>query len=327
MTLLCESSLQRPPLNPIQSIGPRCRPWSRAAPSCQSSRLASLDHLFLTRVSFTAGTGEFQFQPSDSFSTGNPASFFPCPLLLPLLFFPVPYLPSISPNMEGINHGGHGAARPQNAGLPFFGIDDAHMIPDDFSFDSPFSPTDSNKSNTNDSLLQDPIFPEWKTGAPRGGDNPDDLQKQDPLAAQIWRLYTRTKSQLPNQERMENLTWRMMAMSLKRKEREQLALAQQARYALSLSLSPSPQLHIPLSFNPFIPSLPFPPSPQRNPTKKDLGGTLLTWPAGPHKRAPKTIAPLRVASRSCVCQITPKTKATIRTTNNIRWIWIPPQTP
>ncbi|KAJ5764644.1 Nitrogen regulatory protein nrfA [Penicillium manginii] len=129
--------------------------------------------------------------------------------------------------MEGINHAGHGAARPQNSGLPFFGLDDPHMIPDDFSFGSPFSPTDSNQSNTNDNPLQDSIFPEWKTGAPRGGDNPNELQKEDPLAAQIWRLYTRTKSQLPNQERMENLTWRMMAMSLKRKEREQLALAQQ----------------------------------------------------------------------------------------------------
>jgi GATA-binding protein len=70
-------------------------------------------------------------------------------------------------------------------------------------------------------MLSDAIFPEWKTGVPRGGDNPEEMQKNDPLAAQIWKLYTRTKSQLPNQERMENLTWRMMAMSLKRKEREQ----------------------------------------------------------------------------------------------------------
>lgn len=130
--------------------------------------------------------------------------------------------------MEGMNHGGNGAARPQHSGLPFFGLDsDSQMMSDDLSLSSPFSPT---TSNNNDNFLQDPIFPEWKTGAPRGGDNPDDLQKQDPLAAQIWRLYTRTKSQLPNQERMENLTWRMMAMSLKRKEREQLA--QQARYVL-----------------------------------------------------------------------------------------------
>lgn len=109
--------------------------------------------------------------------------------------------------------------------MAFPGIDfDSHMMSDDFAFGSPFSPTSS--ANAQEGMLQDPIFPEWKTGAPRGGENPEELQRKDPLAAQIWRLYTRTKAQLPNQERMENLTWRMMAMSLKRKEREQ-----QARYA------------------------------------------------------------------------------------------------
>ena len=51
------------------------------------------------------------------------------------------------------------------------------------------------------------------------------MQKKDPLATQIWKLYSKTKTQLPNQERMENLTWRMMGMNLRRKEREQ-----QARY-------------------------------------------------------------------------------------------------
>ncbi|KAI1941106.1 Sodium- and chloride-dependent GABA transporter 1 [Ophidiomyces ophidiicola] len=51
------------------------------------------------------------------------------------------------------------------------------------------------------------------------------MQKQDPLATQIWKLYSRTKSQLPNQERMENLTWRMMAVSLRR-EREQAQFRQ-----------------------------------------------------------------------------------------------------
>ena len=44
------------------------------------------------------------------------------------------------------------------------------------------------------------------------------MQKKDPLATQIWKLYSRTKTNLPNQERMENLTWRMMAMHLRRRE-------------------------------------------------------------------------------------------------------------
>ena len=116
--------------------------------------------------------------------------------------------------MEGMHHGGHGGARPLQSAFPDI---DSHMMSDDFSFDSPFSPT---SSTAQDGMLNDSIFPEWKSGAPRG-ESPEDLQRKDPLAAQIWRLYTRTKAQLPNQERMENLTWRMMAMSLKRKEREQ----------------------------------------------------------------------------------------------------------
>ncbi|KAF3905166.1 hypothetical protein AA313_de0202549 [Arthrobotrys entomopaga] len=45
------------------------------------------------------------------------------------------------------------------------------------------------------------------------------MQKQDPLATQIWKLYSRTKVGLPNQERMENLTWRMMSMTLKKERR------------------------------------------------------------------------------------------------------------
>ncbi|PGH11569.1 hypothetical protein AJ79_04827 [Helicocarpus griseus UAMH5409] len=76
-------------------------------------------------------------------------------------------------------------------------------------------------------LLRESVFPDWRDGASRGGfDNTEEMQRQDPLATQIWKLYSRTKSQLPNQERMENLTWRMMAMSLrKKKEREQAAMS------------------------------------------------------------------------------------------------------
>lgn len=76
-------------------------------------------------------------------------------------------------------------------------------------------------------LLREAVFPDWKDGASSGGGlgDPEQLQRNDPLGTQIWRLYSRTKSQLPNQERMENLTWRMMAVNLRR-EREQA----QSRY-------------------------------------------------------------------------------------------------
>lgn len=75
-------------------------------------------------------------------------------------------------------------------------------------------------------LLQGPAFPTWneETGSD-SLETPEELQKQDPLGTQIWKLYSKTKTRLPNQERMENLTWRMMAMNLKRREREQQAAA------------------------------------------------------------------------------------------------------
>lgn len=70
-------------------------------------------------------------------------------------------------------------------------------------------------------LLQDAVFPDWRDdAAPEDFDDPDEMQKKDPLGTQIWKLYSRTKTRLPNQERMENLTWRMMAMNLRRREQQ-----------------------------------------------------------------------------------------------------------
>ncbi|KAI9701300.1 MAG: hypothetical protein M1836_001970 [Candelina mexicana] len=87
-------------------------------------------------------------------------------------------------------------------------------------------------SSARNQLLRDSFFADWKDDASRGElDNPDEMQKRDPLATQIWKLYSKTKTQLPNQERMENLTWRMMAMNLKRKEREQSRLSRESTVA------------------------------------------------------------------------------------------------
>ncbi|KAI0320784.1 hypothetical protein OF83DRAFT_1103200 [Amylostereum chailletii] len=49
----------------------------------------------------------------------------------------------------------------------------------------------------------------------------DKLAKEDPLAAQVWKMYARTKANLPHAQRMENLTWRMMALALKKKKDEE----------------------------------------------------------------------------------------------------------
>jgi GATA-binding protein, other eukaryote len=77
-------------------------------------------------------------------------------------------------------------------------------------------------------MLRDSVFPDWKDGAPRSPlESPDEMQKKDPLGMQIWKLYSTMKYQLPNQERMKNLSWRMMAMNLKRRERERQQQQQQ----------------------------------------------------------------------------------------------------
>lgn len=87
-----------------------------------------------------------------------------------------------------------------------------------------------------DELLRDTVFPAWRDDS--GGDptleSPEELQKKDPLGTQIWKLYSRTKTRLPNQERMENLTWRMMAMNLRRREQMQAAYG-----SLLLSFEPN----------------------------------------------------------------------------------------
>jgi GATA-binding protein, other eukaryote len=69
-------------------------------------------------------------------------------------------------------------------------------------------------------LLRGSAFSEWKDNAAAGDnavESPEEMRRKDPLGTQIWKLYSKTKTRLPNQERLENLTWRMMAMNLKRR--------------------------------------------------------------------------------------------------------------
>ncbi|KAH9837481.1 nitrogen regulatory protein areA-like [Teratosphaeria destructans] len=81
-------------------------------------------------------------------------------------------------------------------------------------------------------FLQESFFDTWKedaTGAATEATSPEEMQKNDPLGAQMWKLYHKTKGQLPNSERLENLTWRMMSMNLRRKELERQQLEAAAR--------------------------------------------------------------------------------------------------
>ena len=56
-------------------------------------------------------------------------------------------------------------------------------------------------------------------------ESPEEMMKKDPLATQVWKLYSRAKSQLPNAQRMENLTWRMMSMKMSQRDAERRGYA------------------------------------------------------------------------------------------------------
>ncbi|KAG1555615.1 hypothetical protein G6F49_007005 [Rhizopus delemar] len=79
-------------------------------------------------------------------------------------------------------------------------------------------------------ILSDNLFPPRKPKAmvefsedeeDSESDDEKKNKKEDPLATQVWRLYTKAKDTLPNGSRLENLTWRMMAMTLNKKKKEE----------------------------------------------------------------------------------------------------------
>ena len=70
-------------------------------------------------------------------------------------------------------------------------------------------------------MLDEPIFAAFGNDASAvSPESPTELQKNDPLGTQIWKLYSRAKTQLHNAERMSNLTWRMMALNMRRAEEQ-----------------------------------------------------------------------------------------------------------
>ena len=79
-------------------------------------------------------------------------------------------------------------------------------------------------SDTINTTLLDNLFSSKDGGGSHNGASEDTdpaaLAKEDPLATQIWRMYAKQRDQLPNAARMENLTWRLMSLTL-RKQRNQ----------------------------------------------------------------------------------------------------------
>lgn len=98
---------------------------------------------------------------------------------------------------------------------------------------------DSTFETAQKELSRAEVFDNLRNGAAGLSQSPEDLQKEDPLATQVWKFFSKTKKQLPNQERMENLTWRMMHVSLKKKQEEERAKYVSLSFAFLVALSPS----------------------------------------------------------------------------------------
>ncbi|KAK7045583.1 Sodium- and chloride-dependent GABA transporter 1 [Paramarasmius palmivorus] len=97
------------------------------------------------------------------------------------------------------------------------------VFTDIFSDDLFSKPSQTNTPYTSPRLSGSPdVLP---SQLPSGSDSndPEQLAKHDPLATQVWKMYARTKANLPHAQRMENLTWRMMALALKKKKEEESA--------------------------------------------------------------------------------------------------------
>ncbi|KAJ7594136.1 signal peptide peptidase-domain-containing protein [Mycena floridula] len=107
---------------------------------------------------------------------------------------------------------------------------------------SPTSPSSDSKSTLFTDIFSDDLFAGSGTSqaaspftsprlsgspdlqSPIGRDvDPEQLAKDDPLATQVWKMYARTKATLPHAQRMENLSWRMMALALKKKKEDEEA--------------------------------------------------------------------------------------------------------
>jgi GATA-binding protein len=79
-------------------------------------------------------------------------------------------------------------------------------------------------------LLGPSLFPLLKDANSGSDQTIAQMQQDDPLATQIWKFFSRTKQELPHQERMENMTWRMMAVQLRKQRQEEL----QKKYGAAL---------------------------------------------------------------------------------------------
>lgn len=109
----------------------------------------------------------------------------------------------------------HGASR-ESSGLR------AELQHLNLDFSAPLaSVTTAAHGSARDALLRSSAFLPFEQSMERSAQSPEEMQRQDPIAIQVWRFFADTKTSLPQKDRMENLTWRMMHLELRKQRKSE----------------------------------------------------------------------------------------------------------
>jgi len=69
-------------------------------------------------------------------------------------------------------------------------------------------------------FLKSSLFPHLGNDLAESNETVEELQAKDPLGVQMWRFFKKTKQSLPRQDRVENMTWRMMHINLRKQQKQ-----------------------------------------------------------------------------------------------------------
>lgn len=100
---------------------------------------------------------------------------------------------------------------------------------------------DATDNAASSKLLGPALFPLLQNANGGNNETAEEMQQNDPLATQMWKFFAKTKQNIPNQDRMENLTWRMMGVGM-RKRKEQMQQKKSVRPPLQNAPSGIAQL-------------------------------------------------------------------------------------
>ncbi|KAI0630208.1 hypothetical protein C8Q77DRAFT_1136925 [Trametes polyzona] len=218
--------------------GPNGRGPLPMVPGLESPHLDSLSQ------SFSSHRSSFDFnatphQPSERFAPGIPPSLWMSPTSMPSSSSSFSEASFLS-----LNHMGPPRHPSLTDSVATSSSPTALSLFDSGKSTAPTSAS-SPKGRLLSDLFSDPLFPSRQssadeqpahtysspkvTGSPdlkalelsASDADPEKMAKEDPLATQVWKMYARQKATLPHAQRMENLTWRMMALALKKKKEDE----------------------------------------------------------------------------------------------------------